>query len=167
MQDSTVFLIGMPGAGKSTLGVLLAKALALPFVDTDLMIQSRAGETLQSFLDKNGYLALRDLEEKVLLEEPFNQMVVATGGSVVYSQKGMERLGTLGRRVYIKIALDEVQRRVSNKGERGIASAPGTTLESIYHERCPLYEKYADVTVACDGLNFEQSLEKIKSLLSS
>ncbi len=166
MSTSSIFLIGMPGAGKSTLGVLLAKALAKPYLDTDLLIQQRAGMTLQSYLDANGYMALRQLEEEVLLGSDLTGSVVATGGSVVYSEKGMERLGRLGERIYLKISCSTMKSRVSNAGERGLACMPGMSLDDLFEERFSLYQQFSDKTLVLDNLNFDQSLSAILSVLS-
>ncbi len=166
-SDRPIFLIGMPGAGKSTLGVLLAKTLARSYVDTDLLIQQRAGMTLQSYLDQFGYLALRALEEQVLLESDFSNSVVATGGSVVYSNKGMEMLGKLGIRIYLNISYDTMEHRVCNSATRGLACAPGTSMKTLYYERKPLYIRYADHMVNLDNLDFEQSLSSLIAVLPS
>ncbi len=166
MPISSVFLIGMPGAGKSTLGVLLAKALAKPYLDTDLLIQQRAGMTLQAYLDANGYMALRQLEESVLLESELSGSVVATGGSVVYSQSGMERLGCLGSRIYLKISCETMKLRVSNAGDRGLACKSGTSLDDLYNERFSLYQQFADETLVLDNLSFDQSLSALLAVLS-
>ncbi len=166
-SDRPIFLIGMPGAGKSTLGVLLAKTLARPYVDTDLLIQQDAGMTLQDYLDQYGYLALRALEEKVLLASNFSDSVVATGGSVVYSDKGMARLGKLGIRVYLNISCDTMAARVCDSATRGLASAPGTSMKMLYAERKPLYMRYADCTVNLDDLGFEQSLNSLMAAVPS
>jgi len=162
-----IVLIGMPGAGKSTLGVLLAKALARPFVDTDLLIQQRLGSTLQEFLDAQGYLALRSMEERVLIESSFQNEVIATGGSVVYSDKGMQALRKCGPLVYLKTRLETVLARVDNAGSRGLACLPGASLEDIFNERCPLYERYADATVEVDDNTFDQSLARLLRLLKT
>ncbi len=166
-SDRPIFLIGMPGAGKSTLGVLLAKTLARPYVDTDLLIQQRVDMTLQTYLDQYGYLALRAIEEKVLLNSNFSDSVVATGGSVVYSDKGMERLGRMGIRVYLDISYDTMDRRVCNSATRGLASAPGTSMKMLYDERKPLYMRYADYTINLDDLDFEQSLSSLMGVFRS
>ncbi len=165
-DKSSIILIGMPGAGKSTIGVLLAKALALPFIDTDLLIQARVGMTLQSYLDTHGYLALRKVEEEVLLSEDLAHSVVATGGSVVYSASGMQRLGDLGIRIYLKISQETMVQRVQNAGQRGLACAPGTSMEALYAERCALYARYADETLVLDGLNLDESLAKVVALFA-
>lgn len=150
MADSkAVILIGMPGAGKSTIGVMLAKLLAKPFVDTDLMIQQLCGTTLQHHLDEFGFESLRNLEHRVLLTGGFQNKVVATGGSVVYSTAGMTRLKHEGLCVFLDVPLAVLTRRVNNMSTRGIAAAPGTTFETLYHERMPLYRRYADITLDC------------------
>src|SRR5690606_28888226 len=117
-----IVLVGMPGAGKSTLGVLLAKATMKDFVDTDMIIQLRANQSLQDIVDNSGYLTLRQLEEVVLLDLDVQQHVIATGGSVVYSEKGMAQLKSLGPVVYLQVSLDELKRRVKDLPSRGIAA---------------------------------------------
>ncbi len=167
-----VSLVGMPGVGKSTLGVVLAKAMAKQFVDTDLLIQQDIGCSLQSVLDEQGYLALRAIEEKVVLNADFSNMVIATGGSVVYSPDVMGKLKALGPVIYLKATLADLEDRLHNFSDRGIASAPGATLASIYAERCPLYERYADIV--CDTSELvsqsrsplEAAVQKIQEALS-
>lgn len=160
-MKSSVILIGMPGAGKSTVGVLLAKYLAKAFVDTDILIQEALGETLQSYLDREGYIALRQREEEMLVKACFDHHVIATGGSAVYSEAGMSALTQVGVVVYLSISLDTVKQRVCNQATRGIASRAGSTLEDIYQERQSLYEKYAQVTVVADGLTPELVAQEI------
>lgn len=145
-RDS-VILVGMPGAGKSTVGVLLAKILGLGFVDTDLEIQRRAGATLQEIVDAEGYLALRAREEAVLLDADVDSRVVATGGSVVYSEPGMARLRGAGTVVYLRAGIDTLARRIAANPLRGIASDPGDSFQVIFTERTPLYERVADRVV--------------------
>lgn len=164
---SCIVLIGMPGAGKSSLGVLLAKATMKDFVDTDMIIQLRANQSLQSIVDNSGYLTLRELEEVVLLDLSVQQHVIATGGSAVYSEKGMAHLKTLGPIVYLRVSLEELKRRVKDLPTRGIAAIPGKTLDDLYAERCPLYEKYADITIDCDGKTAEQVVEEIVQAVAS
>ncbi len=154
----SVILVGMPGAGKSTLGVMLAKELAKDFVDTDLLIQLRAGQTLQAVLDQQGYQALRDLEEETLLQCNFTNHIVATGGSAVYSEKGMAHLKSYGTVVYLDVALGELNRRISNYETRGIARRPDQSFEDLFAERKALYERYADIVVDCNGLDQTQAL---------
>ncbi len=161
--QSNIILIGMPGAGKSTLGVLLAKQLAKSFVDTDLLIQEQAGKTLQAILDDQGYKALRELEASVLCALDVHNSVVATGGSAVYSEAAMTALKTTGCCIYLRLSLSAVEQRVHNIDSRGIACPLGQTLVDVYAERQPLYERYADSTVDCDGKSVDQVVEEIAS----
>lgn len=167
MHNKAIVLIGMPGAGKSTLGVLLAKQLSRPFIDTDLLIQEQAGCTLQYYLDRFGYVALRELEAQVVAQMDYGNAVVATGGSVVYSESAMAKLGTAGQCIYLKVSLAQVEARVKNISSRGLACEPGTTLEQLYAERQALYERYADHTVDLQDLKFDQSLHRLQALLDA
>lgn len=148
---TNVILVGMPGAGKSTIGLLLAKELAKDFVDTDLLIQLREHSTLQDILDRFGYLHLRAVEEQVLLEADFNNHIIATGGSAVYSDKGMQHLRRLGKVVFLDVSLDELRARIDNYDSRGIARRPDQSFEDLFRERRALYQRYADITVDCSG----------------
>lgn len=145
--QNSIILIGMPGAGKSTVGVVLAKLCGLDFLDTDLAIQSHAGATLQAILESEGYLHLRQLEEIVLLDVNLGRSVVATGGSVVYSEAAMQRLQSAGPVVYLQADLATLEQRVASAPLRGIASDAGQSFVELYAERTPLYERYADITV--------------------
>ncbi len=165
-KANSIVLIGMPGAGKSTLGILLAKELGLGFVDTDVAIQVREGQTLQEILDASDYLNLRAIEEQVLLTEQIAGKVVATGGSAVYSEAGMARLKDNATLVFLDVPLRELEKRISNFDSRGIARKPDQSLESLYEERCTLYRKYADITVDCNQQSLEQTLQSsIQQLL--
>lgn len=163
--DGCVILVGMPGAGKSTLGVMLAKSLAKDFIDTDLMIQLRAGQTLQQLLDEQGYQALRQLEQETLLECDFDRHVIATGGSAVYSAPGMAHLKRLGPVVYLDVPLDELRRRIHDYDQRGIARRPEQSFAQLFEERQQLYRQYADITVDCHQLNQEQAIAAILAAL--
>ena len=158
---SNIVLIGMPGAGKSTIGVLLAKQTALGFVDTDLLIQSAAGRSLQAIVDREGYLALRQLEEQVLLGLSVNKHVIATGGSAVYSERAMAHLKANGLVIYLDVDLATLSARIDNLGTRGLAKRPDQTLADLLHERAALYQRYADLTIPCSGLNHEQVCDRI------
>ena len=156
-----IVLIGMPGAGKSTVGVLLAKSMLMNFCDTDLLIQGETGESLCDTIKKQGIEEFRRLEERVICNTDFKNSVVATGGSVVYGNDAMARLKENGKIVYLKVSPRELNKRVNNIHTRGIAMKEGTTLEELYNERAPLYEKYADVTIECDGKTAEECVDLI------
>jgi len=153
---TSVVLIGMPGAGKSTVGVLVAKYLGLGFVDTDLLIQERAGRRLQQILDTDGYRELRRLEEEAILALDDRGAVIATGGSAVYSEQAMRHLGELGKVVFLNAGCELLAARIDDYERRGIANPGGQRFEEIYRERTPLYEQYADAVVAVDGLTHEE-----------
>lgn len=142
---TNVILIGMPGSGKSTLGVQLAKCLGLNFVDTDLLIQTQQGRQLQDIIDDQGYQALRQIEEHILQNIQLKNTVIATGGSVVYSQKAMQHLKSLGLVVFLEVELAILNKRVNNETSRGIARPKGQTFTDVYNERTPLYDLYADI----------------------
>lgn len=160
-----IILIGMPGAGKSTLGVQLAKRLALDFVDTDLLIQREAGCTLQTVLDTQGYLALRALEAQVILAHRFPAAVVATGGSAVYSDAAMVHLREFGPRVFLEVSLAELTRRIHDYASRGIAKRPEQSFAEVFAERTALYRRYADLTVDGDGRSEDAILEELVARL--
>ncbi|KGE04858.1 shikimate kinase [Pseudohaliea rubra] len=143
----TISLIGMPGAGKSTVGVILAKRTGLAFTDTDLAIQVREGEILQDIVDRVGNPRFREIEETVLLEVPLDDAVVSTGGSVIYSDAVMQRLRTAGPVVFLEADLATLEERVAANPLRGIARGEGQSYADVYAERCPLYQRYADITV--------------------
>lgn len=153
---STISLIGMPGADKSTVGVLLAKLTGLAFNDTDLEIQVQAGATLQEIIDRSSHIALRALEEKILLAVPLQRSVIATGGSVVYSDRIMQRLKRAGPVVYLDVSLPTLEARVAAAPPRGIASDAGHSYADIFEERTPLYRRYADITVASEGRDSQE-----------
>jgi shikimate kinase len=158
---SNLVLIGMPGAGKSTVGVLLAKLTARNFVDTDLLIQSAAGRPLQHIVDNDGYGALRQLEETVLLRLAVTNHVIATGGSAVYSERAMGHLKTDGLVIYLDVDLATLLTRLTDYATRGLAKRPDQDLADLLAERSALYQRYADLIIDCSGLNHEQVCERI------
>ncbi|BBO75506.1 shikimate kinase [Desulfosarcina widdelii] len=145
-------LIGMPAAGKSTVGVLLAKQLGVSFVDTDILIQTGQGCLLQEIIAEHGVAGFRAVEENYLLRVPPDCGVVATGGSAVYSQKAMSYLRSLGPVIYLCIGLAALKERLGSLDERGVLRTPGQSIDGLYAERSPLYEKYADITVCTDDV---------------
>lgn len=160
-KNTNIVLVGMSGAGKSTLGVLLAKALAKSFVDTDILIQQRAGKRLQDIIDTDGVEAFMRIEEETVSSLEAENTVIATGGSVVYSEKAMGVLLKEGICVYLHVDFEELSARLSNITTRGIVFKNAHTLREVYEERLPLYEKYADLTVYCTGNSVEESVESI------
>ncbi|WP_020209422.1 shikimate kinase [Gilvimarinus chinensis] len=160
-RSDSIILIGMPGAGKSTIGVLLAKELAREFVDTDLLIQTHAGKTLQDIVYESGYLHLRQLEEATLLQLNCDQHVVATGGSVVYSDAAMSLLKSLGQIVYLRLPEQDLTSRILNMSTRGLAKPADQSFSEVYAERVPLYEKYADITIDCRDKTPSQIVDEI------
>lgn len=162
----SIILIGMPGAGKSTLGRMLAARLVLPFFDTDHLIELHTGRPLQQSLDELGYLSMRQLEGTVISEYdwPLTPVVVATGGSAVYSTEAMQRLSSLGLCIYLRVSLETIQVRVQNWQSRGFLAAPGQTLESIFAERHQLYCQFSDTVVDCDTLDESQALERLLAI---
>jgi shikimate kinase len=162
-----VTLIGMPGAGKSTIGVLLSKRLVLDFLDTDLLIQLRAGRTLQQIVDQEGHLRLRALEEQVLLDCDPRGRVIATGGSAVYSPAAMRHLGLGSELVFLDVGLEELRRRIDDYDTRGIARRPGQGLVELFNERCELYRRHADIRIDCNGLDSRGVVERLVQALLS
>lgn len=155
----------MPGCGKSTIGVLLAKALGRPFVDTDLMIQQEENRLLQEIIDRDGIKVFLDIEERVVAGLDAGRSIIATGGSVVYGKKAMEHLKEIGWVVYLQLEYEEVESRIKNMKSRGIAIGKGQTLMDLYRERIPLYEKYQDMTVECSGKDIEETVSLLKERL--
>lgn len=166
-KKDNIVLIGMPGAGKSTVGVLLAKALTYNFLDTDISIQRRENKKLQDIIEECGLDAFVEVENKVLARLEVDGCVIATGGSAVYGAEAMEHLRSIGTVVYIRLSLEEILRRVSNIKTRGIAMKKGKTLKDVYEERIPLYEKYADLIVDGEETSIEEAVEKIICALST
>ena len=162
---NNIVLIGMPGCGKSSAGVLLAKTLEKDFVDTDLLIQKCEGMSLQEIIDTRGNAYFRDVEDAVLMSFDGDNYVVATGGSAVYCHAAMEKFRQDGDTiVYIKVTAPEIIKRLNNIKTRGVTLAPGQTIEDLYNERVPLYEKEADIIVETEGLDLEETVTKIANV---
>ncbi len=156
-----IILIGMPGVGKSTVGVILAKELGKNFADTDLLIQEHYRGLLCELIENHGIEGFLNLEGGFIENLQVNNTVIATGGSVVYKNKAMEHLKNSGKVVYLKISFEELEKRLNNLKGRGVVLKNGQTLRDLYHERIPLYEKYADITVDEAGLSIEETVEKL------
>ena len=156
-----IVLIGMPGAGKSTVGVILAKALGMKFTDTDLVIQELYGKRLQEIINTEGPEAFLKTEENAIRILFCTNSVIATGGSVVFSKTAMEHLKYDSIVIYLRISFEEMARRLSNITTRGIVLVAGQGLRDMYDQRIPLYEKYADITIDCSGEDFETCVGKI------
>lgn len=163
---NNIILTGMPSCGKSTLGRMLAKELGYAFIDTDNVIIEQNGCPLKEILDKEGLEGFIRREEEAVCSVTAERTVIATGGSVVYSPKAMAHLKSLGRVVYLCLEYKEVERRLGDLHERGVAIAPGKTLRDLFDERTPLYEKYADVAILIQsGNTIRQSVNIIKRFL--
>lgn len=163
---SNIVLIGMPGSGKSTIGVILAKRTSRQFVDTDALIQLSQGRFLQDIVDTAGHMALREVEEKILLTVNCNNHVIATGGSAIYSHEAMTHLKSNGVIVFLNADLSTLESRVHDFDTRGLAKRPDQSFSDLFEERIPLYMKYSDVTVECMDLTQEKICEKIINKLS-
>jgi len=161
MQKRNVVLIGMPGVGKSTVGVLVAKRLGYAFIDTDIYIQVREGRSLQAIIRAHGAEEFCRMEEVHVLTLAVDSHVIAPGGSVVYRPNAMAHLKANGVAVHLDISVERLKRRLDDVDARGVVIGPGQTIESLYAERRPLYLKYADATVATDGLAPDQVVGRV------
>lgn len=156
-----VVLIGMPGAGKSTIGVILAKVLGYQFMDSDLLIQEQEKSLLKDIIKKKGLDGFIAIENQVNRDIQAENTVIATGGSVIYGNEAMEHLRDIGIVVYIQLSYEAIEKRLGNIKQRGVVLREGQTLLSLYNERCPLYEKYAHIIVNGEGMDVEVLMEKI------
>lgn len=146
-----IVLIGMPGAGKSTVGVVLAKRLGYRFIDSDLVIQEKYGKLLHELIEENGVEGFWQIENEVNASLETNRAIIATGGSVIYGKEAMEHLRQIGTVVYLQLPYEELVKRLGDLNARGVTLKPGQTLDDLYQERIPLYEKYAHITIPCMG----------------
>lgn len=156
-----IILIGMPGCGKSTVGVVLAKVMGMHFCDTDIVIQQREGRKLQDIINAEGNDAFLRYEQDALLSLSVDDTVIATGGSAIYSDAAMQHLKQSGKVVYLKVSEAEIERRLADFAARGVAIKDGMTVKDLYNERIPLYEKYADITVIGEGMDIPAVIGKI------
>ncbi|RCX11240.1 shikimate kinase [Anaerobacterium chartisolvens] len=167
MEKSNVILTGMPGAGKSTLGVLLAKALKKDFIDTDLLIQKQEGMLLQDIINERGLDYFLSAEERAVKALNVREHVIATGGSVIYSTAAVEHLKRDGIFIFLNVSYDEIKRRLKNIKSRGIAMGKSQSIKSLYGERIALYKKHSDIIIDCPCGRIEDAVLKIKNKLES
>lgn len=160
-----IVLIGMPGSGKSTVGVVLAKVLGYRFVDSDLLIQEQEGKLLHEIITEKGIDGFIEVENQVNSQIDVQNSVIATGGSVVYGREAMEHLSSIGTVVYLKLSYRALKNRLGNLKDRGVVLKEGQTLKGLYQERVPLYEKYAQVTLEEAGLGIRETVEQLAERL--
>ena len=167
-RKKNVVLIGMPGAGKSTVGVVLAKRLGLDFVDSDLVIQQQEGKLLHQLIEGQGLEGFLATENRINAAlTPTVTAVIATGGSVVYGKEAMEHFQQIATIVYLQLELASLQERLGDLNERGVALKEGQTLESLYEERLPLYRHYAEITIHCENKEIREIVEEIAGRLET
>lgn len=160
-MNNNIILIGMPGAGKSTVGVVLAKKLGYTFIDSDIVIQDEKGMLLHELITKFGIDGFNEIENEVNSKISAENSVIATGGSAVYGKDAMEHFKSIGQVVYLKLPYNEIENRLGDLNERGVSIKKGQTLSSLYEERVPLYEKYADIIIDCNELSIRDIVSKI------
>jgi len=161
VKRKNLILIGMPGSGKSTVGVILAKALTRPYLDSDILLQLRENRSLQDIVDTNGYMVLREIEEQVLLDINCGNHVIATGGSAAYSKKTMEHLKQNGIIIFLNASLETIKSRIHNYETRGLAKRPDQSFADLFQERFELYSTYADMTIDSNGITQDQVCDDI------
>ena len=167
MTKDNITLIGMPGAGKSTIGIVLAKVLGYDFIDSDLLIQKEEGKLLWEIMRDCGNDGFNKIEEKVNSQIQTSHSVIATGGSVIYGQKAMEHLRDISTVVYLKVSCSVLERRLGDLTKRGVVFKPGQTLLDLYKERVPLYEKYAHITVNVGHKTVQHAVSAIEDALKT
>lgn len=160
-SKDNIVLIGMPGVGKSTVGVILAKVLGYQFVDADLVIQQQEGKLLCEIIEEVGTEGFIEVENRVNASLNVTHSIIATGGSVVYGKEAMEHLRAIGTVVYLKVSFETLEKRLADIKGRGVVLKEGQDLKALFEERSPLYEKYADIQITEGNLNVEQTVEKI------
>jgi shikimate kinase len=164
-HKSNIVLIGMPGSGKSTVGILLAKKIGKDFIDTDILIQVEQERTLQDIVDKDGYMELRRIEENTLVKLAYKNHVVSTGGSAAYSHNAMTHLKNDGVIIFLNVTLNELFNRVKDFETRGLAKRHDQTLDDLFDERYSLYKKYADITIDSSQMTLEETCGRIISMI--
>jgi len=165
MNGKNIILIGMPAVGKSTVGVILAKLLGYSFVDTDLVIQKSEGKLLKNIIAENGIDGFIEIENRILSKLDIVNSVISTGGSVIYGDEAMKNLSRNGIVIYLKLDYNKLKYRLHNIKNRGVVIREGQSLSSLYRERAPLYEKYADIIIDENGCSIEKTVNKIMDSL--
>lgn len=165
-KKNNMILIGMPSCGKSTVGVVLAKALGYSFVDSDLVIQERTGKLLSEIIDEEGIECFNQIENEINASLDYYHAVIATGGSVIYGREAMEHLQSIGVVIYLKLPYETLCERIGDLTARGVSIKEGQSFQDLYDERIPLYEKYADITVDADNLSIRELVHLIKEKIS-
>ena len=158
---NNIILIGMPGCGKSTIGVVLAKNLGFRFIDSDLLIQEQEHRLLHEIITQDGLEAFNQIENQVNASIETTSSIIATGGSVIYGQEAMQHLKEIGTIIYLRLPENLLKERLGDLNQRGVSIKAGQTLHSLYKERIPLYEKYADITIDEENKNLEETLQSI------
>lgn len=162
-MKNNIVLIGMPGVGKSTVGVVLAKILGYQFIDADIVIQQETKKLLKDIISEEGVEGFIEIENRINASINVVNTVIATGGSAVYGEDAMKHYKEIGTVVYLRLGYDEINKRLSDIKNRGVVLKNGQNLLDIYEERCVLYEKYADIIIDEAGLNVEETIERIVS----
>lgn len=163
MKKSNIVMIGMPAAGKSTVGVILAKRLGYSFVDVDLVIQAQTGKLLKEIIAEEGADGFLRIEEEVNASLDVKQSIIAPGGSVIYGAKAMEHLKEIGTVVYLKLTYEDLEKRLGNLKDRGVVLKDGMTLRDLYDERSAYYERYADITIDETGKGFGDVVDELRA----
>jgi len=167
MNKRNLVLIGMPGVGKSTVGVILAKVIGYQFMDADLLIQKQEGKLLRDIIAEKGTEGFLSIENQVNADIYTEESVIATGGSVVYGEEAMKHLSEIGTVVYLRVGFETLQKRLGDIKGRGVVLKKGQDLKALYEERTPLYERYADITIDEDGLGIEETVNSIIEAISN
>lgn len=162
---NNIIFIGMPAAGKSTIGVVAAKRLGYGFVDTDLLIQEQEGKLLCEIIRERGTEGFLEVEDRVNAQVEAEHSIISPGGSVVYCKHAMEHYKKIGTVVYLQVSYETIQERIGDPRARGVALREGQTLFDLYEERRVLFEKYADLTICEDGLTLEETIDKVLNAL--
>ncbi len=165
VKRKNLILIGMPGSGKSTVGVILAKALTRPYLDSDILIQLRENRSLQDIVDADGYMMLRDIEERVLMDIDCENHVIATGGSAAYSRRAMEHLKKNGVIIFLDSSLETLRSRIHNYETRGLAKRADQSFTDLFQERFELYTRYADIVIDSNQRTQDQVCDDIHEQL--